>query len=251
MIVIPEIGLAIHNVIGGHTEYLEEYMALYEEYLPQYMRYAPAMRQRAVAPVDPAAIEIWYQWVIRVKDRPVGIIGFLYNCKRNVGIMVDFAIEPEIRNFQYQNHPTFASLIIEIAMEQLRHDALEHGYRAPLGLIAEVEHEHLARKYGEYGYLRLPVEYQEPPYTPELANLLPDKQDLDQIGFVPLYLGIFQPSDCLLNPNDPRLINTVLLTLFEDHYHLPSEHWLIQKLLRATIPEEMHHDSYRTKNGPA
>lgn len=249
MIEIPEIGLAIHNVIGGHTEYLEEYMALYEEHLPQYMRYAPAMRQRAAVPVDPDAIEIWYQWVIRVKDRPVGIIGFLYNCKRNAGIMVDFAVEPEMRNFQYKHHPTFASLIIEIAMEQLLRDALEHGYSAPLGLIAEVEHARLAKKYGEYGYLILPVDYKEPPYTPELANLSPDKQDLDRIGFASLYLGIFQPPHCLLNPNDPRLINMVLLTLLEDHYHLPSEHWLIQKLLRTTSMEEMYHDSYR-KNGP-
>ncbi len=239
MIEIPEIGLAIHNVIGGHTEYLEEYMALYEKYLPQYMRYAPAMRHRAAAPADPYAIEIWYQWIIRVQDRPVGIIGFLYNCKRNVGLMVDFAIQPEMRNLQYKHHPTFASLIIELAMEQLRHDALKHGYSSPLGLIAEVEHAHLAKKYGEYGYLRLPVEYEEPPYTPDLANLVPSTQSLDRIGFVPLYLGIFQPPNCLLNPNDPRLINTVLLTLLEDHYHLPCEHWLIQKLVRATAPEEV------------
>ncbi len=234
MIEIAELGLTIHNVIGGNTKYLDEYMELYEKFLPQYMRYAPAMRQRAATPVDENAIETWYQWLLVVNGSAVGIIGFLYNKKRNVGLMVDFAINSELRAIRYKHHKTFASLIIELALHQLTHDAVKHGYNNALGLIAEVEHTQLIQKYAEYGYLLLPVEYEEPPYTPDLANLTAEKQKLDKIGYTKLYLGIFQPLDCILDPNDPHLINTVLLSLLVDHYQLESNHWLVQKLIKNT-----------------
>lgn len=234
MIEIEELGLTIHNVIGGNTKYLEDYMGLYEEFLPQYMRYAPAMRQRAAAPVDENANEVWYQWLLMINGSTAGIIGFLYNKKRNVGLMVDFAINPELRAIQYKHHKTFASLIIELALHQLTHDAVKHGYNNALGLIAEVEHVQLIQKYAEYGYLLLPVEYEEPPYTPDLANLTAEKQKLDKIGYTKLYLGIFQPTDSILDANDPLLIKTVLLALLEDHYQLESSHWLIQKLIQNT-----------------
>ncbi|HET7145483.1 MAG TPA: hypothetical protein VFI68_15800, partial [Anaerolineales bacterium] len=88
---IPEIGLVIHDLVGGNSRYIDEYIAIYGELLPRYIHYAPVMRRRAENPLDESAIEKWHQWLLMIEDRPVGMIGFLYNKNRNTAVLLDFA----------------------------------------------------------------------------------------------------------------------------------------------------------------
>ncbi len=243
MLEIPEIGLTIHDLVGGNSQYIEEYLAIYQELLPQYYRYAPVMRQRAEKPVEASANEQWHQWLVFMGNRPIGMIGILYNRKRNTGILLDFAIRPEARAIQYHGHKRLAGLILELAMEQLTRDAQANGYEYPLCMIAEVEHASLVKTYLKYGYIEFSVEYFEPPYTPELAENCDDAQSLDKIGYKRLFLGAFQIPGHPFDPGDPAILEAVLLTLLEDHYCIPPDHWLVQKMfkeIRGQIKEEIH-----------
>ena len=229
---IPEIGLVVHDLVGGNSLYIDDYLAIYEELFPQYSRYAPVMRWRAEKPAHGSAIEKWHQWLLVVKNIPVGIIGFIYNKKKNVGVLLDFAIRPEARRIQYNGTQRLAHLSLNLAMQELIRDAQLNGYNAPLCMAAEVEHPALVRKYVEYGFVKFPVEYFEPPYTPELIEASNGMQNLDRIGYERMDIGAFQISGHPFDANDPTIIRIVLLALLEDHYHLPADHWLAQKMFR-------------------
>ncbi len=230
MLEIPEIGLAIEDLVGGNSAHINEYLEIYEELLPQYIRYTPVMRQRAERPLDPTAIEQWHQWLVSIKGCPVGMIGTLYNRKRNTGILLDFAIRPSARGIQYREHKRLAGLILDLAMQQLIRDAQANGREGPLCMIAEVEHAALVKKYCEYGYIEFPVEYQEPPYTPELAEQCGGAQNVEKSDYARLFLGAFQIPGHPFTADDPLILQTVLVTLMEDHYQLPGDHWLLKKL---------------------
>ncbi|MFN8413468.1 MAG: hypothetical protein U0Z26_13865 [Anaerolineales bacterium] len=232
---IKEIGLTIHDLIDGNADYIEDYLNLYSELFPEYVRYLPLMRHRAQKPLDVAANERWHQWLLLVQNEPVGMIGFLYNKKRNVGVLMDFAIKPKARTIEYPPKQSFAKLNLLLAMQKLCEDSQLNGYSCPLFMIAEVEHSRLLEKYMEYGYLKFPVEYFEPPFPPELVGVSVETQNLDKMEYKQMYLGAFQVPGFPFNPNTPSLIETALLTMLVDHYGLPLDHQLTQKAL-SEIP---------------
>lgn len=232
MHVATESGLVVHDLMNGNSSHIDEYLNIYRTLFPQYSRYVPVMRRRAELPLDRSVNERWHQWLIMVKGNPAGIIGFLYNRNRNVGLLMDFAIYQEFRSVQVHADMRFSHFILNLAMQQLVEDARENALEAPFCMAAEVEYPSLVKKYTEYGYVEFPVEYFEPPYTPELADLTGEAQNLDKlIGYERMHVGAFPIPGHLLNLSDPAIIKTTLLAFLQDHYHLPFDHWLIEKVI--------------------
>ena len=91
------------------------------------------------------------------------------------------------------------------------------------------------QKYFRYGFIEFPIYYYEPPYTLELAEASDEKDDLDKIAFGRMRLGAFQIPGCVFEANDSNIIRTVLFALLVDHYCLPVDHWLSQKMF-SEIP---------------
>lgn len=225
--------LSILDLVDGNSRYIEEYLEIYRLLFPQYTRYIPLMRKRAEKLLDRNTNERWHQWLLFVDDLPAGIAGFLYNRKRNVGLLMDFAILEKFRHTPTPNHIRFSHHVLNLAMQQLVSDAREYGQGAPLCMAAEVEHPSLVRKYAEYGYVEFPVEYFEPPSTPELLELFDETQNLDKlIGYGRMFIGAFPIPGFPVSLKEPAHIKTVLLAFLQDHYHLPSGHWMIQKLIQ-------------------
>lgn len=232
MFKIPDVDLVIHDLVDGNTKYIEEYLKIYQDLFPQYIRYMPVMRQRAANRADRSQVEKWHQWLLMAGGDPVGIVGFLYNRKRNVGLLLDFAIYPEARKIQLGGKIRFSQFVLNLAMQQLTEDALENELVAPLCLAAEVEYPELVKKYVEYGYVEFPFEYFEPPSTPELEKVGDKIQGLNSVDFKKLHIGAFQIPGHFFASNDPEIMRTVLLAFLEDHYQLPVNHWLIQKVVQ-------------------
>jgi hypothetical protein len=227
---IPEIDFAVQELREANSALIDVYLEIHEALLPQYARYAPAMRRRAEKAPDASAVEQWHQWLLMIRNQPVGMIEFLYNRKRNTGILLDFAIQPEARHVKHGQYQRLAGLVLQFAILRLMKDAQANGCSAPLGMIAEVEHAHLVEKYKEYGFVEFPIEYLEPPATPELMNVTPAAQNFDKIGYKKMYLGVFQIPGHPIDSRSPEILKTILLTLWEDHYCLPADHWLLQKM---------------------
>lgn len=228
------IHLVVHDLIGGNVSYIDDYIRIYHELFPQYSRYVPIMRQRAETPTDRSANETWHQWLLMIRDEPVGIVGFLYNSKRNTGVLLDFAIRPHARRICHKGK-RLAHFCLNLAMQQLILDAQERGRTAPLCMIAEVEYDHLVWRYVEYGFVVLPFEYFEPPTTPELREASYVTENLDKMDYERMYLGAFQIPGHPFNPEDPGVLKSILFTLLKDHYHLPDEHWLVRKMLQDVL----------------
>lgn len=231
---VPEIELVIHDLVGGNARYIDSYLEIYEALFPQYSRYTSIMRLRAEKPSDETSNEKWHQWLLVVCDKPVGIIGFLYNKKRNTGILLDFAILPNARDIKYENR-RLAHLALNLAMRQLIVDAQEQGCPAPLCMIAEVEPPALVKRYVEYGFVEFPIEYFEPPFTTELVELTSVPENLDKIGYERMNLGAFQIPGHPFGSSDSSIIEAALITMLKDHYSLSDDHWLVQKLIKENL----------------
>lgn len=227
-----EIGLTIHDVIGGNVKYLEEYLKIYTDFLPQYSRYVPVMRKRAEKPLDINSIERWHHWLVMLEDKPVAMVGFLYNRKRNLGILMDFAVVEDMRDYVIPGNGRFAGELLYLAMEQLKLDASVVRNPTPLCMAAEVEHTPLVQRYAEYGFVEFPIEYYEPPGTPELAELV-EPDDFESVGYRRLFLGAFQMPNTRLDPTDMQVVDIILHALLEDHYQLPEEHWLFFRTIQS------------------
>lgn len=224
--------LRIHDVVDGNTTYLDVYLKIYTDYLPHYARYLPVMRQRAKKRVNVQALERWHQWLVMYESRPAAMIGFLYNRVRNLGILMDFAVIEDFREVDFPGRGRFAGKLLYLAMEQLKKDAAEIGNPVPLCMIAEVEHERLVERYLEYGFIEFPVEYYEPPGTPELAGLI-QLWDFEQVGYRPLHLGAFPIPGSGFHSTGAWVVDLILRALLEDHYRLPENHWLREQVLSS------------------
>jgi len=163
MFELPDVDLVVHDLVDGNSKYIEEYLKIYRDLFPQYIRYMPVMRQRAESQADHSAIEKWHQWLLVVGGKSIGIVGFIYNRKRNVGLLMDFAVYPDARKIRVDGKTPFSQFILNLSMRQLVTDARESKFAAPICFAAEVEYLALVKKYEEYGYVRFPVEYFEPP----------------------------------------------------------------------------------------
>lgn len=229
MFVFSDIDLVIHDLVDGNCRYIDDYLRIYRELFPQYVRYIPVMRRRAEVRADTSEYEKWHQWLLVVSGKPVGIIGFLYNRRRNVGLLMDFAIYPEARAIQAEDGIPFSKFILGLSMQQLVADARENEYLAPICMAAEVEYPALLKKYQEYGYVKFSVDYFEPPYTPELQKVGDKIENLNDMDYGKMYVGAFQIPDHPFDKDDPGVIKTVLSAFLIDHYKLSPNHWLVQQ----------------------
>jgi len=221
--------ISIHDIVDENTFYLNDYLKIYTDYLPHYSRYLPVMRQRAEKRIDIQALERWHQWLVFFDGKPAGMVGFLYNRMRNLGILMDFAVVEDFRELDLPYQGRFAGWLLNLAMKQLDLDAAEIGNPLPLCLAAEVEHIPLVERYLEYGFVELPVDYFEPPSTPELNDLV-EPENIEQVGYRRLYLGAFPIPGSGFDSTDEWVVDTILRALLEDHYQLPKNHWLLEKI---------------------
>ena len=227
-----DVDLVIHDLVDGNSLYIEDYLTIYQELFPQYVRYLPVMRQRAGDAADKSSIEKWHQWLLVIHDKPVGIIGFMYNRKRNIGLLMDFAIYPAARKLRGPDGSPFAKFVLGLAMQKLVEDARENAQIAPICMAAEVEYPRLLTRYTEYGYVRFAVEYFEPPSTPELEKVGDKIQALKNADFGKMNIGAFQIPGYERDLGDAHTIKLVLLAFLEDHYQLSLDHWLVRKVIQ-------------------
>lgn len=224
--------LSIHDVVDGNIDYLDDYLNIYTDYLPQYARYLPAMRHRAEKRTANQALEHWHQWLVMYAGKPAAIVGFLHNRVHNLGILMDFAVVEEYRELEFPGKGRFAGRLLFLAMEQLKKDSAKIGIFAPLCMAAEVEHRPLVERYKEYGFVEFPVEYYEPPGTPELLSLVP-LRNIEQVGYRRLHLGAFPILGSGFQSIDVWVVEIILRALLEDHYRLPENHWLLEKIFSS------------------
>jgi hypothetical protein len=224
----PGVQLTVHEVLGGIQHDLEDLLALHADLFPQYAYYRPYMQHRAKRPphVDPRFIEHW--WLIRVNGQAAAIRFFKYVPERDCGLALAIGIKPEYRQQTFGLYRRFAEAILFASLQQVRSDAEAAGKPRLAGMAVEIEPYLFSRYFGEYGHVRLPIDYVEPSFTAEAKPFLDSKAELK---FRPMTLGILPIDSNRFTPFNEETLNNITFALLVDHYGLPEEHRIVRRAL--------------------
>lgn len=225
-----ETELTITELTDGNTAQLDDFLALQTALFPQDVRYVPVMRKRASRPADADPRFIEHQWLIRHRDEPIAVTIFKYARMRDCGIGLDIGIKPAARPSDRGRSGRLSEWLTERCLDQLASDASACGRPTPVGLAVEVESEQLVRRFRQYGFIELPLEYHEPPFIQHQLELLAHETGT-RTDFRRMHLGIFATGQAPLDPHDRELQRRIVLAFLVDHYGLAPDHWAVQRAL--------------------
>jgi GNAT superfamily N-acetyltransferase len=218
---------------GAYPQHLPELKRLYEQLFPQYAATPylwQALSDLAAAPADSDPNFIHHLWLLCFEQQVVGMAHFCYAVRRRVGMGIYLAILPEFRKQPVGPYSRLAEAVNAITHLALADDAQRLGDEPPEGMFAEVDLEKLARQYQKYGFVILPIVYEEP-RLPEGVQTFPGVQAYQ---FHPLHLGFFpRPPRSTAELPSTRRVRQAVLAFLVDFYGLPEDHPKVQNSLRS------------------
>ncbi len=233
---IPDARLTIHEVLGGSLHDLEDLLEVHRELFPRLGHYHPYMRQRAQQPpdADPRWVEHW--WLARIEGQAAAIRYFKYVPARQCGLSLGIGVRKPYRTLTFGRYGRFSELLTRTSLEQVEADAQAKGQPVPVGIVAEVE-DYLLKRYDEYGFVQLPVDYLEPSSTPE-AMAAEGQPEAQAVEFRQIALGVFPLQNSPFDPLDRAVLRQMVLAFLVDHYELPEDHRVVQRAVDSirTMP---------------
>ncbi|MBN1179595.1 MAG: hypothetical protein JXD18_10300 [Anaerolineae bacterium] len=223
--------LALHDVIGGNLERLDDLVDVFVELFPQYAHTSERLRWKALrsAFADPHFIN--HQWLVEVDGRAAGLLSFKYAPQRGLGLTVYVGVRPAYRHLRVEGKRV-SEWLIGCGLDQLQIDAQATGSELPVGLFLEVQYPRLVARYREFGFVELPVVYHEPHFR-QARTQDNVAESLAQADFRRAYLGGFPIHPERFDPSDAVMLETVVRAFMLDHYHLPMDHWAVAQALRS------------------
>jgi hypothetical protein len=221
----------LHDLIGGNVARLDSLLAIFAECFPQYAAAAPRLAQKAHRPADANPHFIAHQWLAEVGDQAAGMFSFKYAPGRDLGLAVYLAVRLSWRSLCVDGLQ-LSTWLIQSGLRQLEADAAAVGRPVPAGLFFEVEPDRLVARYREFGFVELPVEYNEPRYTQPRAGPS-EPTDGDQVSFQRTHFGVFPIGGAADNPTGPGVVTNAVLAFMVDHYGLPETHWAVLRALTS------------------
>jgi hypothetical protein len=226
---MPDIGLTIHEVLGGDERDLQDLLRLHAELFPHYVYYHPYMRRRAEFPpnADPDLVEHW--WLVRVHGEAAGVRFFDYVPGHNCGLGLAIGIKPTFRRMGSAPYRRLSELLLMTSLDYLRVDAQAAGKPAPMGMVSEIE-DYILATCVEYGYIELPVDYEEPSIVH--SSLVPDNLlESQELTFRPITLACLPLDKKKFDPTDSTMLTEVVNALLIVYYGLAEDHPVVRRVL--------------------
>jgi hypothetical protein len=225
--------LTIDDLTTGNVEHLSDLERLFADLFPQYQSYISLIRQRAYAPANQDQRYVTHQWLARVDGQPAGLSLFDYVPGRLCGTCLYLAVAPRYREYETGPYHRLAEWLLKSSVERLQMDARQMGQPDPVGLVLEVETPKLLTRYGDYGFIELPIAYYEPGFEGGYVSSLNDPNRLDNLSFIKATLGIMPTSQQSVDLNNPAILRNLALAFLVEFYGLPEDHWLTKNILRS------------------
>lgn len=223
LLVKQEEKVEVFDLLGsGDEERIEKMLELYKKLFPQYQHYVPRMRRRVQFANEHREGHVVHYWLIEVDGEPAGIRTFRYVRGRHCGLAHSLAVDPKFREIRVLGK-RLAVFIIYECLAQVIKDSKVRGDTPALGMVNEVEPDHLMEHYIRNGLIQLPLKYAEPIFPPEVEG----RSRLEELAitrFSPMHVG-FLPNPEIQGQKYTREIITDFVKAFlVDHYGLPEDH---------------------------
>lgn len=231
-LVMQEGEVAIYELLGsGDNERVEKMLELYTRLFPQYQHYVPRMRRRAQFGNEHRSGHVVHYWLVEVGGEPAGLRTFRYVRDRHCGLAHALAVDPKFRQVLV-NDRRLAVFVIYECLAQVIRDARERGDSPPLGIVNEVEPEHLMEHYIRNGLMQLPLKYVEPIFPPEMEG----RSRLEELAvtkFSPIQMGFLPNPGLKVEYYSHAMISDFVLAFLVDHYGLPEDHPAVLKVIET------------------
>lgn len=234
VIEFPEFNITLHEVLGGNARDLADLLAIHQALFPQYTYYHAYMRERAQNPPDAEGDSIDHWWLVRLKGEAIAINLFTYLPRRGCGVVLAIAVKPDFRAIAVGRYQRMAEFLLMKSIEQVQVDAKACDQPVPLGVVAEVE-DYLVKRYQQYNFVRLPVDYAEPSFMSTAQTSL--ASDGQELTFHPLNL-CFYPVRPNVDLAEPAILKDILYALLVDYYELPETHWFVDRTIASIASSE-------------
>jgi hypothetical protein len=223
LLVKQEEKVEVYDLLGsGDEERIEKMLGLYQKLFPQYQHYVPRMRRRAQFGNEHREGHVVHYWLIEVDGQPAGIRTFRYIRNRHCGLAHSLAVDPKFREVRVMGR-RLAVFIIYECLAQIIKDAKQLGDPPVLGMVNEVEPDHLMEHYIRNGLVQLPLKYAEPIFPPEV----PGRSRLEELAithFSPMHMGFLPNPEIKIDKYNRKLITDFVNAFLVDHYGLPEDH---------------------------
>jgi hypothetical protein len=223
LLVKQEEKVEVYDLLGsGDEERIEKMLGLYQKLFPQYQHYVPRMRRRAQFGNEHREGHVVHYWLIEVDGQPAGIRTFRYVRNRHCGLAHSLAVDPKFREVRVMGR-RLAVFIIYECLAQIIKDAKQLGDPPVLGMVNEVEPDHLMEHYIRNGLVQLPLKYAEPIFPPEV----PGRSRLEELAithFSPMHMGFLPNPEIKIDKYNRKLITDFVNAFLVDHYGLPEDH---------------------------
>jgi hypothetical protein len=236
IIQLPDTDITFHEVLGGSDCDLADLLDIHSELFPEYAYYQPYMRERAALPPNARSGIIEHWWLVRVKGEAAGARFFDYVPHRDCGLGLAVGVRRAYRSNTFGSYQRLSEILLRVTLDHLLTDAHTVGRPAPFGMVSEIEAYVLSRCL-EYGYVELPVHYQEPSFIqdPLLALSVPEAREMT---FRPITLGCLPTDPNRFDPTDPVMLTNFVKALLIDHYCLPENHPILCQALDSIESRE-------------
>lgn len=225
-------GVKIFELLNsGDIPRINAFMSLYERLFPMYAHYTPRMRRRTQLPPEARPGHRVHYWLIEDQDTPIGLFMFRYISHRKCGAGTALALDPSTRAVKI-NGKSLTAFLFEKVLNQIKEDALSMGHSDYYGMVAEVEHLGLMKRFEKLGMIELPVKYFEPVFPPE-ENGREREEILNNIKFIPAHFTIMPHQNSNHKSFSSKILKDFVLAFLVDHYNLDENHYKVQEILKS------------------
>jgi hypothetical protein len=231
--------LAIYELTRDDWRRMKAMIDVFTQLMPEYSHYVTRLQESTEKTGPDHADHLHHVWLIEIEGRPAGMAAFEYVRRFDVGLGMDIAIFPSFRNYCMPDGRNIAHAVLEAMVEVLQIDAKKYGKLPFIPMGGEVKYPRLLERFLSYGFIKLLIEYWEPPDISGQYDILgysgqpAEIEELKALGYQRMNLGIFVPKDVEFNIDEPSMWGRVVRGFYLAHYNLIEESRAVQIALHS------------------
>ncbi len=238
--------VAIYELTRDDWRRMKAMIDVFTQLMPEYSHYVSRLEESTARTGPDHADHLYHVWLIEIEKRPAVIAAFEYVRRWDVGLGMDIAIFPTFRQYTLPDGRNIAHAVLEAMVEVLQYDAQKYGQRQYIPMGGEVKYPRLLERFQSYGFIKLLVDYWEPPDISgkhDVKRFLGTPEEIEELkglNYQRMNLGIFVPKDSDIDIDDPDMWGRVVRAFHIAHYNLQEDSRALQIALHSIIHLQHH-----------